>query len=136
MTTATRYTDLHMTTAPREYADLPEHDQNGEMVLDIRTQQAPFALLAPIGALMVAAEKAGLIVRRESYRTAAFERPTEEQIEQRLDRARERWDNAADRYDAATVSGTVPGDWSDKQTIESYCRKTGLTLPWNKTLED
>jgi hypothetical protein len=127
---AARLDPRHEELRPRTFEDLPEERQHGELLFEVRLEKLPFALLTSAGAFLMAAEKAGLQVSRESYRTAVYGRPSDEEIVERIAAASERWDNAADRYEAALVSGTEPQDWNDKYTVKDYCKKLGYTLPW------
>lgn len=133
-TTATRLTDEHIAAAPRSVDDLPEYMRRGDSLAYISLNDMPnFDITAKAVAFLAVCEKSGeLLVEKGTYRVDVYRKLTQEQVIERLADASETWDQSADRYDAAMVSGTRPEDYSDRSAIESYCRKRKLTVPWEQ----
>ena len=58
----------------------------------------------------------------------AWQQLTEAEKIQRVEKANERFDQAADRYDAAMVTQTRPRGWNDRNSIEN-CERRGVPTP-------
>jgi hypothetical protein len=128
----TRLSAGHQADRPKVLSDLAEGERYGEWVFNVNTETLPAVLFASAGTAMLAAEKAGL-VEVNGYRSREFHlRLTQTQVAAKLVTANERYDRQADKFDAAMVTRTQPGDWSDRTAVQSYCEKRGLALPWSE----
>src|SRR6478752_7216209 len=123
--TATRFTDKHIQRRPAIVSDLSKSDQQGDQIATVQLNEIPVAALAKAGEFLLLCEKHGLLIESDVYRTSVYKPLTEEQADERIRRAQERWDNWADRYDAALVTRSYIEDWSDRASVETYCRKMG-----------
>jgi hypothetical protein len=129
--TATRFTAEHLAKRFGSITELPAEKQHGEEVFCINMDNLPAAFWGKAGDFIAAVEKAGMLTGKEYGGHKAWLPLTPEQKAHRLDEANHEWDKKADKYDAALVTRTRPGDWSDRYAIESYCNRRGLSFPWD-----
>lgn len=117
---------------PEILSDLPSAAlQGGEVVSISMTDVPPVGpLLKALGEFIISAESQGLTTAHSYGRVTLHLPPTPEQLEEKLRDAQASWDHRRSLYEAATVSGTRPEDYTGA-AIEQWAAKESLPLPWS-----
>jgi hypothetical protein len=125
--------ELHIQLRPALLTDLPVSDRHGDLLMEIHIGALPIGkLMRQMAVVLETAQSMGLLIEQGSYSTTIYSHPSQEAIEDRLNRAARDWDLARDQYEAVSATGNEPNEWDIRNRLTGYCAKMGLALPWSR----